>query len=263
MQVDIIKMKIRIATLFLALIALSSCKTLPLQVSGVRTEKNISITDQLKDDESFNKVIAPYKAELEGKMNSKISHTKVELNKSGDNPNLGSLLSDYTLEGADDWAKKNGLPAMDAAVINIGGIRTIIPEGDILVKQIYEVMPFENEVVIVKLKGSDVQGLFDYYAKTQKNNPVSKLIIETDQGAISRQLINGESVNSNKTYYIATSDYLAMGGDNMAFFGKGEMIATGIKMRDLFIEKFKQNPEISAPDDVRLIFKNKKVQTNE
>jgi hypothetical protein len=35
----------------------------------------------------------------------------------------------------------------------------------------------------------------------------------------------------------------------MFFFSKGQMIQTGIKMRDLF-GKFKQNPEISAPDEM-------------
>ncbi|MCG2792374.1 MAG: 5'-nucleotidase C-terminal domain-containing protein [Weeksellaceae bacterium] len=234
-----------------------SCKT-PLNVAKIHTEKNIYITDQLKDNKAMDSIIQPYKQQLQGKMNTVISHTNVELTKAGDNSNLGNLLADYTFEGADDWAKKNNLPPIDAAVINIGGIRTIIPKGDIQTKQIYEVMPFENEIVIVKMSGKDMEGLFDYYLKTQKNNPVSHLIIETENGKLSQKLINGETIDYNKTYYIATSDYLALGGDNMFFFGKGEMISTGLKMRDLFLEKFKQNPEISAPNDVRLIFKNKK-----
>lgn len=234
-----------------------SCKT-PLNVANIHTEKNIYITDQLKENEAMNAAIQPYKHELEGNMNTVISHTNVELTKAGDNSNLGNLLADYTFEGADEWAKKNNRPAVDAAVINIGGIRTIIPKGDIQTKQIYEVMPFENEIVIVKMSGKDMEGLFDYYLKTQKNNPVSHLIIETENGKLSQKLINGKAIDYNKTYYIATSDYLALGGDNMLFFGKGELIPTGIKMRDLFLEKFQQNPEISAPNDVQLIFKNKK-----
>lgn len=238
---------------------LIGCKT-PLNIANINTEKNIYITDQFQDDKAIDAVIQPYKHELEGKMNAIISHTNVELSKSGDNSNLGNLLADYTFQGADEWAKKNNLPAIDAAVINIGGIRTIIPKGDILTKQIYEVMPFENEIVIIKISGKEVEGLFDYYLKTQKNNPVSHLIIETENGSLSKKLINGKTIDYNKTYYIATSDYLALGGDNMFFFGKGEMISTGIKMRDLFLEKFKQNPEIATPDDVRLIFKDKKVQ---
>ena len=240
-------------------LVLMGCKT-PLGVTNVHTEKNIFITSKLEDDLGINAAILPYKKELEGKMNAKISHTNVELDKSGDNSNLGNLLADYTFEGAEEWARKNNQPSIDAAVINIGGIRTIIPKGDILTKQIYEVMPFENEIVIVKMNGKDVEGLFDYYLKTQKNNPVSHLVIETDNDKISKKLINGKSIDYNKVYYIATSDYLAMGGDNMFFFGKGQSISTGIKMRDLFIEKFKQNPEISTPNDVRLIFNHKKLQ---
>ena len=252
-------MKSKVLGFGILCILLMGCKA-PLSIAHVHTEKNIFITNALTNDKKIEAIIQPYKKELEGEMNTKISHTNTELNKTGDNSNLGNLLADYTFQGADDWAKKNNIPPIDAAVINIGGIRTVIPKGDILTKQIYEVMPFENEIVIVKMTGKDVEGLFDYYMKTQKNNPVSHILIETDDNSISKKLINGKSVDEGKTYYIATSDYLALGGDNMFFFSKGQMIQTGIKMRDLFLEKFKQNPEISAPDDVRLVFKNKKVQ---
>jgi 2',3'-cyclic-nucleotide 2'-phosphodiesterase (5'-nucleotidase family) len=244
-------------------ITLISCRA-PLAVAKVDVQKNISIAENLPEDQTFKKTIEPYKMELEGKMNTKLSHTAVDLTKSGDNSNLGNLLADYTFEGADVWAKNNGIPGgIDGAVINIGGIRTTIAKGDIVTRQIYEVMPFENEVMIMKMKGSDLQGLFDYYLKTQKNNPVSHITIETDGDKILKQLINGKEVDPAKTYYIATSDYLALGGDNMEYFKKGEMIPTGIKLRDLFLEKFKANPEITVPTDVRLNFKNKKNTTDE
>ena len=256
-------MKNRFLIPVLAFLALTSCRT-ALSVANVATEKNILLTTDLPEDPAFKKVIEPYKVELEGKMNTKISYTAVDLNKQGDNSNLGNLLADYTFEGADDWAKKNGIPGgVDAAVINVGGIRSTIGKGDILMKHIYEVMPFENEVMIVKMKGSDLKGLYDYYARTQKNNPVSRLYIETDNGMSVKELINGKEVEPAKNYYIATSDYLALGGDNMAYFGKGELISTGIKLRELFIEKFRANSEIVPPKDIRLLFKNKKNKTTE
>ena len=247
----------------LALLSILSCKT-PLNIASVQAEKNISISKDLPEDENFKNIIEPYKLELDGKMNNKISHTSVDLTKEGDDSNLGNLLADFTFEGADDWAKSNGIPnGVDGAVINIGGIRTTIGAGDILTKQIYEVMPFENEVMIMKMKGSDLQGLFDYYLKTLKNNPVSHILIETDTDKITKQLISGKPIDVNKTYYIATSDYLALGGDNMDYFKKGEMISTGIKLRDLFLQKFKENPEIKVPTDRRLNFTNKKNKTDE
>ena len=256
-------MKIKFLLLASAFLGVTACRT-PLNIAKISPEKNISLSKDLPEDQHFKNVIEPYKQEVEGKMNTKISHTAVDLNKQGDNSNLGNLLADYTFEGADDWAKKNGIPTgVDAAVINVGGIRSTIGAGDILTKHIYEVMPFENEVVIVKMKGSDLQGLFDYYLKTQKNNPVSHLYIETDNNQVITGLVKGKIVIPNQYYYIATSDYLALGGDNMAFFGTGEVISTGLRLRDLFLDKFKANPEIVAPKDIRLNFKNKKNKTNE
>ena len=242
----------------IALLSLTACKTTSLQVANVQTQKNISINKELKDDEGFAKFIEPYTLKLNKEMNQKISYTQVNLTKEGDNSNLGNLLADYTFDGADVWTKANLNKNVDAALINIGGIRTTIGKGDILLKNVFEVMPFENEVIIVKMKGSDVQGLFDYYAKTQVNNPVSHLYIETNNGQLTKTLINGKEVNPNQDYYIATSDYLALGGDNMKFFSKGESIPTGIKLRDLFIDYFKKNAEINPKEDIRLNFIGKK-----
>lgn len=242
----------------IALLSLTACKTTSLQVANVQTQKNISINKELKDDEGFAKFIEPYTLKLNKEMNQKISYTQVNLTKEGDNSNLGNLLADYTFDGADVWTKANLNKNVDAALINIGGIRTTIGKGDILLKNVFEVMPFENEVIIVKMKGSDLQGLFDYYAKTQVNNPVSHLYIETNNGQLTKTLINGKAVNPNQDYYIATSDYLALGGDNMKFFSKGESIPTGIKLRDLFIDYFKKNAEINPKEDIRLNFIGKK-----
>ncbi|RZJ50501.1 MAG: bifunctional NAD pyrophosphatase/5'-nucleotidase [Chryseobacterium sp.] len=251
-------MKNRFLLLGIALVALTACKTTSLQVANVQTQQNISINNELKNDEEFVNVINPYKEKLDKEMNQKISHTNVDLTKQGDNSNLGNLLADYTFDGADQWAKINLKKNVDAALINIGGIRTTIGKGDILLKNVFEVMPFENEIIIVKMKGIDLQGLFDYYAKNQVNNPVSHLYIETNNGQLSKTLINGQPVNPSQDYYIATSDYLALGGDNMKFFSKGEAISTGIKLRDLFIEYFKNNQEINPKEDIRLNFIGKK-----
>ncbi|WP_312994100.1 5'-nucleotidase [Chryseobacterium flavum] len=252
-------MKNKFLLLGIALVSLTACKTAsPLQIANVQTRKNISINNELKNDEEFVKVIEPYKLKLDKEMNQKISHTSVDLTKQGDNSNLGNLLADYTFEGGNEWAKTNLKKNVDAALINIGGIRTTIAKGDIMLKNVFEVMPFENEVVIVKMKGADLQGLFEYYAKTQVNNPVSHLYIETNNGQVIKSLINGKTVDPAKDYYIATSDYLALGGDNMKFFAKGETIATGIKMRDLFIDYFKKSPEVVVGSDVRLNFIGKK-----
>ncbi|WP_419489019.1 5'-nucleotidase C-terminal domain-containing protein [Chryseobacterium bernardetii] len=248
-------MKNKFLLLGIALASLTACKTASApQLVNVKPQKNISINNELKNDEEFVKIIEPYKQKLDAEMNQKISHTNTDLTKQGDNSNLGNLLADYTLEGGDEWTKAHLKQNVDAALINIGGIRTTIGKGDITLKNLFEVMPFENELIIVKMKGADLPGLFEYYAKTQVNNPVSHLYIETKNGQLNKSLVNGKEVDPNKDYYIATSDYLALGGDNMKFFSKGEAISTGVKLRDLYIDYFKRNPEIISPTDVRLNF---------
>ena len=225
-----------------------------MNLVDIKTQENIVIGQEIEDKKEFVKLIAPYKEKLDDRMNQKISHTMIELNRMGDNSNLGALLSDYLLEGANDWAVKNKMPKVDAAILNIGGIRNNISEGDILVRNIFEVMPFENEMVIVKMKGEDIQGIFDYYEKYQKNNPVAQLNIIVKDGKLIEGLINGERPQIGKTYYIATSDYLAMGGDSMYFFEKGETIKTDVILRNLFLEYFRKNPEVKVKNDIRLKF---------
>lgn len=231
-----------------------SCKA-PVVLTQVKSTVNTNITSAQQEDPEFTKLIDPYKKEMDKRMNTKISHTNIELTKV---ENLGNLLADFMFEGASDWGKQNGIATVDGAIINKGGIRSSIGKGDILLKNIFEVMPFENEVVIVKMKGADMHYIFEYYAKTQKSNPVSHFYIETDKGQVVKGLINNQTVNIDKDYYIATSDYLALGGDNMSFFGKGQVFQTGLKMRDLFIQKFHDMPEVKISTDTRLVFNGKK-----
>lgn len=238
------------------LLGFIACHT-PMQISETKIYPNTKITKSIASDAEFVKTIAPYKKKLEEKMNQKIAHTNFNLDKSSDNSPLGNLLADYTWEGAKDWAKNQNLK-IDGAIINSGGIRSTIGKGDILLKHIFEVMPFENELVIVQFSGDKMQGIFDYYQEKQKNNPVANFIIEIDNNQISKALLNSQLIDENKTYYIATSDYLATGGDGMIFFKAGKMISTGIKLRDLYIEKFKDKREIIPPKDIRLTFKDKK-----
>lgn len=237
-------------------LSLVSCKSV-LQVAHVEKNKNTNITDTIPSDKKVEAFILPYKTDLEKHMTVKLSYSPIELTKMGTNSHLGNLLADYMYEAGNEWLMKNHQKPADAALLNIGGIRNSIDKGDILVRNIFEVMPFENEVILVKFKGKDLEGLFQYYEKTQKNNPVSKLNIEVKDGKLTKAWVNGQPVHPEQDYYIVTSDYLALGGDNMSFFSKGEHIATGIKLRDVFLEKFKANHPLKFGEvEQRLLFQN-------
>lgn len=251
MPIFLDKMKKRYFLLAGILGYLVSCSP-ALNLTEVQPQKNISVGQDIEAKKELVDLITPYRVKLDKSMNEKLSYTAVELNRNGDNSNLGEVLTDFTFDVAKAWGQQNNIPNIDATILNIGGIRTNIAKGDILLRHLFEVMPFENEIVIVKMRGEDIQGIFDYYEKTQRNNPVSGLYIETQNKKLVKGLIAGETPKAGKDYYIATSDYLALGGDSMFFFSKGEMIPTGIKLRDAFIETFKNTPEIKVKGEQRL-----------
>ena len=237
------------------LLTMAACKPV-MQVAHIEKSRNTNITDSFASDPKIQAFILPYKTDLEKKMNIQISYSPIELSKAGTNSHLGNLLADYLYEAGNQWLMTQHNTTAHGAVMNIGGIRNSIGQGKILVRDIYEVMPFENEVVIVKFKGKAIESLFEYYEKSQKNNPVSGLNIEVVEGKLTQALIKGKRVDSTQDYYIVTSDYLALGGDNMGFFSQGESIMTGMKLRDVFIEKFKQNNPLHLNQvEQRLIFK--------
>lgn len=239
----------------LLLAFLSSCSSTFL-ISDIDTDENISIDSKIASDPLYDQVIAPYKEELNSQMNEVIGFASQELTKKGDDSSLGLVFADYTLDAAKEWAKEHNLP-IHGSVINIGGLRTTIGQGEVKLMHLYEVMPFENELVIVQLTGVQLQSLFDYYRNNLKNNPVSGLFIETDGNRLIHGLINGEKPVEQAIYNIATSDYLALGGDQMNFFTQGKLIPTGVKLRDAYIEQVKKSPTITVPQDKRLQFHNK------
>ncbi len=231
-----------------------SCATHPLAVSKTDFH-NLDIDSTQNEDTEILSIIQPYKRQLDEKMNVVLATSGIELTKFGDTPVLNNLLADYTLNAGRKYAASNAIAQPDFAIINGGGIRNIIPKGNITVRSVFEVMPFENEMVIVELKGKELEKIFTYYTKTKKDNPVSGIMINTLNPSLNK-LTNGRNITPEDTYRIVTSDYLAEGGDNMEFFKAGKVITTGIKLRDAYIEEFRNSKTIpdNYPYEKRLIF---------
>jgi len=148
------------------------------------------------------------------------------------------LLSNFVADLVfNETAKLDGFKA-DFCLLNHGGLRAPLPKGDIKVKNIYELMPFENEVVIVEIEGHKVKEIASYLNYTG-GEPVSgiKLNLSTNPEI----LIQNKAVDVNRTYKIITSDYLAKGGDKMYFFSEPiSLVKTGIKLRDMIMNHVKE-----------------------
>jgi 2',3'-cyclic-nucleotide 2'-phosphodiesterase (5'-nucleotidase family) len=121
-------------------------------------------------------------------------------------------------------------------IINMGGLRTVIPKGKITVGNIFELMPFENELVVVWLKGDKLMELLQYFA-SMGGEGVSGVSMVIQKGKATQVLINGKELDAGTLYSVATNDYLADGNDNMKALSLcAKRVNTGQKVRDVLIK---------------------------
>ena len=129
------------------------------------------------------------------------------------------------------------------SIQNGGGIRTDIPEGRITQKTVYSILPFDNSVAAVTLKGSDLQALFDFLATIPQGSgafpQVSegvKFSVNYHTGRCENISIKGQPIDAAKLYRVATNSYMAAGGDGyQAFLKAVEKYDTSVFQRDALI----------------------------
>lgn len=235
-----------------------SCKS-TLIVHEIKTE-NISNSGNLTTvDSSVVRLVQPYKDKLAGKMREVIGSGTTELIKGRPESKLTNYLGDLLLKEGQSYAKSHPLkPTPVIAYQNYGGLRAIVPKGDITVGKIYELMPFENEMVLLKLKGDDVYAFAEKIAASG-GDCVSGIQIGIRDGKVSHFEVNGKPLDRTAEYWLVTNDYVAGGGDGMEMFARRlEYIPTGIKLRDCIISymrrEYRAGKKISPNLDRRIYF---------
>ncbi len=208
----------------------------------------------------MNKLIAPYKATVDSEMNKVIGYSEIAMPKIKDQPEtvLGNFVADLVFEFA-----KTIDAQTDLCVLNNGGLRSSLPQGNITIRNVFELMPFDNEIVIVTLDGKNVKELFTYIAE-RKGVPVSGIVMKLEKMngnvVLNQVKIGLNDFSENNTYKIATSDYLSGGGDNMNFLGKGSIQTTSKKIRDAIIDyirlKTAENKKLKPVLDNRISYIN-------
>lgn len=194
-------------------------------------------------NKSIDSVIAPYKTVLDREMNEMIARAEVNFVNQRPSGNLGNLVADVILE-----AGRNALQDSTAiCLLNFGGLRSPISKGDITLGDIFKLMPFDNQVVLVQLPGSSLDKIRDY-------------LLQSGGEPIAGFQLLGKTIADEKgqpwnpeTCWVVTSDYLLNGGDRMNFFqDKLQVIQTGLIMRDLLIASFRRQGVLQDRTDKRI-----------
>lgn len=172
--------------------------------------KEYSIDQQTEVDSSLVNYYLPFKKQLEAEMNRVIGHSEVALTKPSEPETLmGDFFSDAILT---EGLKKD--PGIQFTLATKGGLRTTFPKGDITVSHAFELMPFENELVILTITGVNAQKVIDFIARSGGQPTVGITMKIKDRKAYD-VFVGGKPFDINQNYKLLTYDYLANGGDNL------------------------------------------------
>jgi len=186
-------------------------------------------------DDQIEALISPYRHELNKSMNDTIGYLKEAMVKARPEGKLGNLcarmLFDYAVT-----VDKN----IDLVLLNHGGLRAPLSKGAITRSKIYELMPFDNELVILQLPIEHLDNLANAIA-AKGGDPIWTrspvfLKIQNGQGSF-------ENMGTNNPYItIATSDYLANGGDSYSVLSRAtSRNSTTVLIREIFLQEISKS----------------------
>lgn len=242
--------------LLLTFLFVVSCGQQKYYVSKIEGKK-IGITENQTSNPEIDAYIKPYREHIDSDLSAVLAYCPETLDKSKGEwqTNIGCFFSDITIEKCNPVFQSREKKSIDICILNHGGIRTVIPKGNVTARNAYEVMPFENSAVVVALKGEQIQEMVNYIITEKKPHPLSGIKFTiTKENSSKDILIQGKPLETDKIYYVVTNDYLANGGDNMTFFKKGiQRFDLDYKLRNILIDYFKDVDTLKINKDIRII----------
>lgn len=221
-------MKLRILYAILFVSTLISCN--PRYTEQTTEYKHYALQNE-KEDKILKSAIASYAENVKKATEKIIAVSTGAIIKDEEQSALGNLICDAMKFSAQAEFKQS---VGDVVICNRGGMRATLPEGEIRVRNIFEVMPFDNELVMLTITGKKLlEGLNTII---EKYHPFLGLQLKIKDNVVLEALINNETIDPAKTYNVITSDYVANGGDNFTFLQNSiETKRCDLKIRDAII----------------------------
>ncbi|MBK7426482.1 MAG: 5'-nucleotidase C-terminal domain-containing protein [Saprospiraceae bacterium] len=211
--------------------------------------------DTIRSVGNLEGMIAPFRDSMEIEMGSVIGYIESEMPRKQPESTLTHWMGDLTYTAGKKYSGKE----IDFAFLNHGGIRvSYVAAGPITVGKVFEIMPFDNLLTVLTLTGEEVQMLFDLIAYKNGGWPVSKQVyVELDGEEAVNIRIHGEYLKADKLYTVATTSFLAEGGDGLDFLKKVPRTDYPVFIRDIIIEDIKSKnalgEKISATGTGRMV----------
>ncbi|WP_400193798.1 5'-nucleotidase C-terminal domain-containing protein [Hymenobacter sp. B81] len=208
-----------------------------------------TVTAAQPADPRAEAVIVPYRQRVQQQMGEVIGTAPEPIRKNPGESPLANFAADLMRERA---ATALGQP-IDLGVMTNGGLRAELPAGPLTVGSVFELMPFENELVVLEAPGPVVQQLFEYCARIKMALSGATYAV-TAEGKPTDIRIGKELFDPNKErlYTIAISDYLAGGGDKLDFFRPLAPRKTGVLVRSAINDHIRALTKAGKPVEAKV-----------
>ena len=245
----------KLFVIFLTFFFVASCSKQNYYVTKIEG-KRIPITEKESQVPEIENFIKPYREHINKDLDSVLAYCPQTLDKSSGKwqTTIGNLMADVTLMRGNLVFQAREKKNIDICLLNSGGIRSILPKGNVTARTAFEIMPFENSLVIIALKGEQILEMVDYFIAEKKPHPLAGITFAIDKDNVAKNiLVQGKPIQKETIYYVGTNDYLSNGGDNMDFFKKGvQKFDMDYKLRNILIDYFKEVDTIPVINDVRI-----------
>ena len=160
--------------IFLTLFFIISCSQKNYTLTKIEG-KQIPVTENNTQTAEIENFIAPYRNHINKDLDSVLAYCPETLDKSIGKwqTNIGNLLADVCLQRGNLVFKSREKKDIDLCFLNHGGIRAILPKGNVTTRTAFEIMPFENNLVVLSLKGEQILEMTSYIIKEKKPHPLS------------------------------------------------------------------------------------------
>jgi 5'-nucleotidase/UDP-sugar diphosphatase len=218
----------------------------------VRMEGELIPVAKVMPEPAVAKVLDPFYDKVKVKMAEFVGIATGDFVKS---EKMESSLADIV---ADAFRSKS---KTQIAIQNIGGIRAPISRGNITFGNVFEVLPFQNTLITLKMTGAQIKkslerGLVPTIGVVSLSGIRVHLNPSKPPGeqVVSAFLPDGTPLDDAKLYSVTTNDFVLAGGDGFTEFANGtDIVDTGISLRDVMVDYIKASSIITPKTDGRIV----------
>ena len=213
-----------------------------ITVEGRSVEVNASVDSSA----GIDGLIGPYRDSMNAQMDVVIAYASDDFVKGRPHGALNNWSADAIFNYEMRTNVGTEYPGPYMCLLNVGGLRNPLSEGDITIGDVYKLMPFDNEVVWVEMPWESSVDIANYLVK-RGGEPIAGAELIGDS------LIFDGIQEPMETFWVITSDYLMNGGDKMTFFEqKISSSYSGVLMRDVMIEEASLQDTLDFDDEPRI-----------